>query len=207
MHETRKEGLGIESYTYSRFITRQDNETMSAKDAENERDWFDKANFIIEYAKKNGNTAFPEDFSYTSANGVSTNMRLFLASIIGLRRSKKLKENREQLIQKELIDPGYMEWERKYDTDADQWRRKYDALVKIGEDTGNCNIELNHCCSVGGKEGVKLGVWLHLQRQDYQKKKLSADRVQLLNTLVDKGILSWTIHETLPQDPTTGMTI
>ena len=177
---------------------------LSAKDAESEREWFDKANFVIEYAKKHGNTAFPEDLTYTGANGTSTNIRLFLASIVGLRRSKKLKENREQLIQKELIDPGYMEWERKYDTDADQWRRKYDAVVKIGDETGSCNIELNYCCSVGGKEGIKLGLWLHLQRQDFQKKKLSAERVQLFNVLVDKGVFTWAINETLPQDPTTG---
>ena len=177
---------------------------MSAKDAENEREWFDKANFVVEYAKKHGTTFFPEDLTYTSANGGSTVLRLWLASVIGLRRSKKLKENREQFIQRELVDPGYMEWERKYDTDADQWRRKYDALVKIGDETGSCNIELNYCCAVGGKEGIKLGVWLHLQRQDFHKKKLSAERVQLFNALVDRGIFSWTITETMPADPTTG---
>jgi len=96
------------------------------------------------------------------------------------------------------------------------WQKNYAALVEYGKENGHCNVpaRCEYSCDLPAvdSEGVrihytgKLGRWLHDQRQLFKgntKKKLRADRAQLLQALVDQGLLLWdaaSTHVSTEQD-------
>jgi hypothetical protein len=72
------------------------------------------------------------------------------------------------------------------------WDLKYEALVKLSKIHGTCNINTaaQKCVIADGSE-VNIGTWLNTQRQMKKRGKLRADKLQKLQDLVDKGLLTW----------------
>jgi hypothetical protein len=70
-----------------------------------------------------------------------------------------------------LTDAGFS-----FDPQAEQWERGYFALTQFHKNEGHCLVPQKHF-----QNGIKLGLWVGVQRRN--KNKLSDSRLRLLNTL------------------------
>lgn len=96
------------------------------------------------------------------------------------------------------------------------WQKHFTALVEYGKEHGHCNIPVRaeYTCDLPilSSDGTrmrysgKLGKWLHDQRQAFKgnkKERLRADRANLMQALVDQGLLLWdaaVLHTRKEQD-------
>lgn len=157
-----------------------------------DRFWYEKLQLVVDFAKKNGHTAVPKDMVYTPANGEGPEVKIrnWLASQVSARRKGLLKDSRLDAFQKGLVEPGYLQWDRKTEGDDAAWTKKYQALIQIGEQVGSCNILENFVCKVDD-ESVRLGSWVFQQRLQFKKGIIKPERSAQLQELVDRGIFKW----------------
>jgi hypothetical protein len=127
------------------------------------------------------------------------------------RQSKKgmrsaLAPEREELLQ-ELVDQGILLWDVSHLSSIlkskhhgeEEWPIHYAALLKFRDEFGHANIQQTRSyeCELTAADGVdvegvyhyafKLGFWLSRQRHAFRTGKLSADRIERLQELVDAG--------------------
>ena len=76
----------------------------------------------------------------------------------------------------------------------------YSALVKYGEEHGDCNVPHHVGFNIGiGAESseslVRLGFWLGTQRKYRKNGKLKPEHERRLQILVDQGKLLWEMRK------------
>jgi hypothetical protein len=100
----------------------------------------------------------------------------------------------------QLVDEGKLLWDaserRGNKTTSGEWRRHYAALLEYRRIHGHCNVPQSQTFECDLSESRtdaaytgRLGVWLSTQRVLYKSKRLAPDRLELLQRLVDEGVL------------------
>lgn len=117
-----------------------------------------------------------------------------------------LPPEREELLQ-ELVDQGLLQWDvptlssllKNRQNGEEEWPIHFAALLKYRDEHGHANIPQTHSydCELTAADGIdveeayqysfKLGFWLSRQRHAYRTGKLSPDRVERIQELVDAG--------------------
>lgn len=143
-----------------------------------------------------------EDYLYNSRLGIW---------LCTQRQAKKgmrnaLAQEREELLQ-ELVDQNMLLWDvahlssilKSKQHGEEEWPIHYAALVKYRDEHGSANIPQTRSyeCELTAADGVdvdgvyqysfKLGFWLSRQRHAYRCGKLSEDRIDRLQELVESG--------------------
>ena len=161
--------------------------------------WYEKLQACVTYGAEFGHLNFPKDHVFTGSDGININMRNWVSAQTGLKRKDLLKKERYEAMEKSLIEPGYLCWDRKADTEESQWVKKFETLCQIGEQTGTCNINDTHVAKIDG-EDIRLGAWLYHQRAEWRKGTLKPDRADKLDELVAKGWFKWDGASGTPED-------
>ena len=127
---------------------------------------------LEEYYEKYGNIDVP--VNYETEEGIKLGSWLH-----NQRQAYKGKDNhRITKDQIQLLNDLEMKWE----VQKENWDDNYYVLEKYYEEHGNIDVPVNY----ETEEGIKLGSWLHNQRQAYKgkgKSKIAEDQIQLLNDL------------------------
>ena len=136
---------------------------------------------LEEYYKKYGNIDVPR--GYITQEGVKLGSWLH-----NQRNAYKEKDNhRITKDQIQLLNDLGMKWEVKKEI----WDERYYALEEYYKEYGNIDVPRNYIT----QEGIKLGLWLDIQRSSYKEKgtnKITQDQIQLLNDLN----IEWSIRDT-----------
>jgi hypothetical protein len=124
--------------------------------------WEDGMHCLLAFVKRTGHSRVPSGHKEGQFNlDIWVNSRRHDYKL-GKLESEKVNELNEV--------PGWvwdvLEW---------QWMESYDLLLKFAAREGHANVPQKH-----QEEGKKLGMWMSGQRQLYRKKKLSQERIELL---------------------------
>ena len=80
------------------------------------------------------------------------------------------------------------------------WDMKFEALEQYAIANRNCNIKTGkHMCILSDGTEANIGTWLNTQRGLKRKGALREDKLARMQSLVDKGYLSWNCKK--PIDP------
>mmetsp|Transcript_26245 Transcript_26245/g.58328 ORF Transcript_26245/g.58328 Transcript_26245/m.58328 type:complete len:475 (-) Transcript_26245:330-1754(-) len=137
--------------------------------------WEEKYILLLRYKERKGHCNVPQ---HHQEGGVQ------LGSWLQWQRQAKKRGVLESWCQRRLDELG-VSW----DVLEDHWNATFALLVKYKEREGHCNVPFRH-----EEDGVRLGFWLHTQRQVKKGQTngiLDADRLSRLN---DLGI-SWTMKQ------------
>ena len=63
-------------------------------------------------------------------------------------------------------------------TKDEQWLEMYELAKQYYEENGDLKINRNYEIN-----NLKLGIWIHHQRQAYKHNKLSKERIRMLNSI------------------------
>ena len=127
-----------------------------------ESDWEEMFDALKEYKKKHGDCNVPARWLEDKQLAAwACNQRTYY-------RNRKLSNDRIKLLE----DEGFV-WNP---TESD-WEEMFDALKKYKKKHGDCNV------SQRWAENRQLGIWVHHQRTYYRNRKLSNDRIKLLDDL------------------------
>jgi hypothetical protein len=102
-----------------------------------------------------------------------------------LKKKGNLLPEREAQLQV-LVDQGRLMWDVRSGM-KDLWHQNFNALVAFGEENGDCNVDADD------EEHAALAKWLQEQRFYKKKGKLTPERKEALQGLVDQGKLVWNV--------------
>jgi len=109
--------------------------------ADDGKKWQLRFEALVQYAKQKGNCNLPKSIEVTLSDGSKCNLYNWLQFELSNRRKQKLKKDREQLFQENLIDKGYLVWDKKHDTDESQWDLKFQYFLDYAKNNnGNYNV-------------------------------------------------------------------
>ncbi len=132
--------------------------------------WMEKYELLKEYQKEYGNIDVPQSYE---VDGVK--LGIWLAA--QRQAYKGHKSSKLTSVQIKLLEELGINWNF-FDK---KWMEKYELLKEYQKEYGN--IDIPHSYEVGG---VKLGIWLHCQRQAYKghkSSKLTSAQIKLLEEL------------------------
>eukprot|EP01041_Mallomonas_annulata_P002388 gene2388-4635_t len=169
--------------------------TTSKLKLNDDQSWMEHYNAIIAYTKQNNNINY--HFAYTFKITLPDDRELPLGRWLRNQRlyirRGTLRSDRKALLQ-DLIDKGLFTWkciEGNYNDDM-LWNTKYEALIKYGEENGgDCNVTTIEKVKLSDGSIVRIGKWLHTNREMNKKGKLRSYRKEKLQALVDAGKLVW----------------
>eukprot|EP00607_Mallomonas_marina_P011040 CAMPEP_0182424144 /NCGR_PEP_ID=MMETSP1167-20130531/10300_1 /TAXON_ID=2988 /ORGANISM="Mallomonas Sp, Strain CCMP3275" /LENGTH=689 /DNA_ID=CAMNT_0024603713 /DNA_START=93 /DNA_END=2162 /DNA_ORIENTATION=- len=78
----------------------------------------------------------------------------------------------------------------------EEWDSRFDLMLAYGNAVGTCNVPWGCIVRLPNQTEVRLGYWLHEQRQNHKKFKLRVDREKRLQALVDQNKLAWVMDGT-----------
>ena len=128
---------------------------------------------------------------------------------------KTLRPYRQQLLQ-QLVDQNLFTWmspeeiqrrkERQIEKSQEEdilWTAWYNALVWLGNNRGECNLNCHGTITLPDGSEAELGKWLHIQKKYIKKGTLSVDRcLQLLQLIqenkLDRGYWVKYFHMSYP---------
>ncbi len=128
-----------------------------------ELQWYKCYELAEKYYNENGDLLIPRD--YATADGCK------LGNWISVQRKK----NKDRSLEQEktrLLNKIGMVW----NTCELRWQECYNLLVDFYNTNGNVLVPLRYV----SKNDIKLGHWLSRQRTNYKEKKLSQERIELL---------------------------
>eukprot|EP01041_Mallomonas_annulata_P003699 gene3699-7359_t len=128
------------------------------------------------------------DVNVKNHSGLSLLLEALLqseASLITDRQNSETNENSKTRIQKRSASPSLQ--------DSERWPMMFGALEEYGRINNHCNVPISYESTVQCGTTVKLGTWLGTQRQLKRKGTLRPEREIKLQSLVDKGMLLWSM--------------
>ncbi len=142
-----------------------------------ENQWKNNYNLAKKYYEHHGNSLIPYNFRTNDGYTYDKNGKFYLRSWISTQRSNfsKLSPERQELLKSIGFVPNVIE---------NQWKNNYSLAKKYYEHHGNLLISANFKTKDGytySENGVCLGVWIQLQRQNYSK--LSPEKQELLKSI------------------------
>ena len=125
----------------------------------------------LNYHREHGDLDVPA--AYTDKDGIRLG-----AWIYSLRAAMKDKNNRAKLTREQIcrLDELGMLWGSKQDI---VWQKNYAAVCAYKRKNGHLNIPVAYVTS----EGLRIGRWLRLQRDTYNKGSLSPERKEKLDLI------------------------
>lgn len=76
------------------------------------------------------------------------------------------------------------------------WNKNYDCLLEYRRIHKHCNVPFHLKCQMPDGQVTRIGLWLYNQRQLKSKGLLKIERAAVLQSLVDRGELSWYLGPT-----------
>ena len=131
----------------------------------NKETWDNHYSALKEYYKEHGNIDVP--YNYETEEGLRLGEWLY-------HQRRICKDAKRE----KLLNMLGMNW----DISMENWNKSYYALEEYYKKYGNIDVPTRY----ETKDGIKLGLWLHRQRQAYKVKgtcKITEDQIQLLNDL------------------------
>jgi len=125
--------------------------------------WEKNYHLLIKFRQREGHSNVPNDHIESCRN---------LGKWLTYQRQKKKKGKLDGNLEKRLEDAGVVwdvlskHWAEQW---SKQWENKYCLLLKFQQREGNLNVSQCHI-----EDGIKLGTWLHAQRQKKKKGKLDS---------------------------------
>ena len=142
-----------------------------------EERWEEKYYLAKKYYEEHGDLNIPRD--YKTDEGIKLGIWIFY-------QRQVYKNNKLSKERKEKLESIRMKWSaidnrgKSLSQREAEWNRKYNLAKTYYEIHGNLNIPVNY---ITENEGIKLGVWISLQRQIYKKGNLSNDRIEKLERI------------------------
>lgn len=169
---------------------------------------------LVSFANRHGHCNVRSVLSGDTEDRSQINLYAWLALQRRHRKAGRLRQDREKKLQL-LVDQGKLSWvgadTKNEDEDLVQpppplppaWNSYFGALLAFAEDHGHANVPLGYMSFIERRRSLDLGAWVRLQRQMMASGKLPENQKELLNTLVNAGMFSWTPHtssfSSLPQ--------
>mmetsp|Transcript_32226 Transcript_32226/g.32851 ORF Transcript_32226/g.32851 Transcript_32226/m.32851 type:complete len:509 (-) Transcript_32226:88-1614(-) len=157
--------------------------------------WNERYEAMLRYGEEHGgNCNVTQSTIVTLPDGTVARLGTWLHAQRSKKKRGVLVKDQEEKLQA-LVDAGNLAWVLdggQVVTDDAMWIRKFKLVLRYGDEhDGNCNVPSAYvCCTEDGKE-VKLGAWLHDQREKKRLGKLRPDRLGRLQALVDQEKLKW----------------
>ena len=124
--------------------------------------WIENYNLLISFKNKFGSCDVPKEYR---------NAKSLMAWIINQRqnyKNKKLSNEKINLLNKIGFDWNPIE---------NSWKENYDHLISFKNKFGSCNVPSRF------SKNNQLRNWISTQRQNYKNKKLSQDKIKLLDKI------------------------
>lgn len=145
------------------------------------------------WGEEHGHYNAPKTATVTLDDGVTIYIGKWLGKQRSLRRGndkKSLRHDRFEMLD-ELARTGKFRWAYTMDSNK-RWNLYFESLVHLANSVrgGDCNVPRNE--KITGDEGLlRIGAWLHKQRENYHLNRLNSQYKEKLQALVDQGKLTW----------------
>eukprot|EP01042_Synura_sphagnicola_P002642 gene2642-3198_t len=166
----------------------------------------DKWNLMYDALKKfgevNGHCNVPYSYSCRVEDGSNVKLGAWLRKQREQKKKGALRLDREMKMQA-LMNLGLLRMPTAFSTtagDDDQWSMMINAVEEFITKNGHCNIPLNYEHRLEDDTIARLGVWMRKQKELKRKDQLSSDRDEVLQSLIDDGLMQMDPPPTGPSD-------
>lgn len=175
-------------------------------EGEDDKRWTECYDALLTYCEENGSaSAMPQSYETVLPSCGTFRLGRWVSHQWQKKKEGKLRSDREALLQR-LVDQGKFKWPETtvIRSKEQRWNLAYDALVQYGHEYGHCNVPRAYECVLKDGYVLKLGLWLHSQRDFFRNNRLKQDRLDRLNRLVERGMLSPFANTVVSAPPPTG---